>query len=376
MLENFFNEANSRIPETPPNQRLFYPEYPEDNSNSMDDPINIDGECFTFHERFGAKNPIPITINDKERDLLDGGVRELGFDVFAFYKSRRNIKSHPYPNKWGIFYIDHGLTRVKELIELTYPGFNDPLKLAYLFLKQHERFHFKFDFYSLSVEAQLQKQMYAPLKHAFYKHKSHQVEEALANRDAWEWAKQPRIGLDDFAFDFMKLQPRAYSRFDEDSFMLQSELSANLFDSNFNTYAQRDDQALWIAQLPKKLLRDSLCPEYVVRPQSLNTWINPQYATPAILMFEESKEVKKILDKHSELRKAWELAKIKLLKDKGLPALHFKPWRPANKGKGWDDLYQVRLPGSNACRAHLKHIIDGKWLVTELGSHKDLGHGK
>jgi hypothetical protein len=181
-------------------------------------------------------------ISEEERSLLDGGIREVGLDVYAFYKSRRFLHGRPYVGKWGIFYLAHGVDRTAELIADYYPAYGDPKRLAYEFLRAHERFHFRFDMYALSAEAQVGKALYEPLKRAFHHHKVYEVEEALANRDAWDWAKQSRIGLKEFAFEFMKLQPGAYARFDEERATLSSELAANLLDQDLSSSARRGDQ--------------------------------------------------------------------------------------------------------------------------------------
>jgi len=65
------------------------------------------------------------------------------------------------------------------------------------------------------------------------------VEEALANRQAWDWSKKGSVGLRDFAFDFMKLQPGAYARFDENRLQLAGEWAANVVDLNTQNGALR-----------------------------------------------------------------------------------------------------------------------------------------
>lgn len=287
ILDRYFDEASRRIPAQPAlsDQDLPRPEYPEhdgfDSNESAGDndaviPVE-DSWMVDIVNRRLADRERPFPISSDDRDLLDHGIREAGFDVYAFYKSRRHIADRPYPGKWGIFYLEHGVSRIQELIEATYPGYGSSSRLAYEFLREHERFHFKFDLYALSVEAKIGRALYDPLKHAFRNHRVYQVEEALANRDAWEWAKRGRVGLAEFAYDFMKLQPGAYARFDERKFELAGELAANLIDLNLSSIARRGDQALWVDNVPDELLRRSLCPEYFVRPSSLAAWINPTW---------------------------------------------------------------------------------------------------
>uniref|UniRef100_UPI000AAA5FC4 hypothetical protein n=1 Tax=Thauera butanivorans TaxID=86174 RepID=UPI000AAA5FC4 len=215
ILDRYFEEASSRIPTQPDlsDQDLPRPEYPEHDGFDPAKIASDDDYLISVEDRWMvevltrrlADRETP-PIGGDERDLLDGGIREAGLDVYAFYKSRRYIAARPYPGKWGIFYLEHGVNRVKELIETVYPGYGSSLRLAYEFLREHERFHFKFDLYALSVEAKIGRALYNPLKRAFRHHRIYQVEEALANRDAWEWAKRGRVGLGEFAYDFMKLQ--------------------------------------------------------------------------------------------------------------------------------------------------------------------------
>jgi hypothetical protein len=380
ILDRYFEEASSRIPAQPiiSDQDLPRPEYPEhdefnpaevasDNDNII--PVEDRWKVEVFTRRL-ADREVPFPISNDDRDLLDGGIREAGFDVYAFYKSRRYIAARPYPGKWGIFYLEHGVSRVRELIEATYPGYGSSLRLAYEFLREHERFHFKFDLYTLSVEAKIGRALYEPLKRAFRHHRIYQIEEALANRDAWEWAKRGQVGLGEFAYDFMKLQPGAYARFDERKFELASELAANLIDLNLSTTARRDDEALWVGKVPDELLRRSLCPEYFVRPSALTAWINPAWKMPEVRNVTEAKSFSNSLtSKYASLKDRWDDTKRKLITNPALPSLDFKRW---DKSTGH---WSVRI--NDNFRAHLRPISkeSGTWQADEFGTHKAMGHG-
>jgi hypothetical protein len=379
-LDRFFDEATRRIPSpaTVPDEDLPHPDYPEHEDFDPAELASDDDELIPVEDRWGIESAkrqftgqeIRFPISDEDRDLLDGGLREVGFDVFAFYKSRRHISARPYPGKWGIFYLEHGVTHVRELIEATYPGYGRSLRLAYEFLREHERFHLKFDLYALSVEATLGRSMYEPLKRAFRKHRIYQVEEALANRDTWEWAKQGRIGLAEFAYDFMKLQPGAYARFDERRFDLAGELAANLLELNLSRGAHREDQALWVGKVPTELLRRSLCPEYFVRPAALSAWINPALILPEVRAVIDSPRLsKQLATKDASMKDSWEKTKRKLVESRGLPGLNFKPWDKSAR------LWSVRV--NDNFRAHLLQIdpSTGMWEAKEFGSHEAMGHG-
>lgn len=381
LLERFFDEALQRIPTQSvlSDQDIPRPDYPEHNGLDPADVASDGDTIMSIENRWNIENiktrilehsDIPSPLDDEDRNLLDGAIREVGFDCYAFYKSRRDIATRPYPGKWGIFYIDKGVYRVKELIESTYPGYGFTLRLAYEFLREHERFHYKFDLYALSTEAKIGRPLYHPLKIALQKHRIHQVEEALANRDAWEWSKQRRVGLQEFAFDFMKLQPGAYARFNERKVDLSGELAANLLDLNLSPNAQREDQSLWVGNIPKELQRRSLCPEYFVIPSSLTDWINPAWKLPEVQKVNESKSLSKLLEsKYLSLKGQWENTKIKLIQNPAIPGLEFKPW---NKSTGH---WSVRI--NDNFRAHLRRVTQssGTWEADEFGSHKDMKHG-
>lgn len=381
ILERYFEEALSHIPKQPvlSEQDLPRPEYPEhDGFEPIRSAIENNDEITSVENRWESEvlirriagSEIPFPLSSEYRKLLDGGIRECGFDVYAFYKSRRYLTARPYPGKWGVFYLEHGVSRIKELIETTYPGYGPSLRLAYEFLRQHERFHFKFDLYALSVEATMGRALYDPLKRAFRNHSIYLVEEALANRAAWEWAKQGRVSMAEFAYDFMKLQPGAYARFDERKLALAGELAANLIDLNLSSTARRYDQALWVGNVPDELLRRSLCPEYFVRPSSLTAWINPAWKLPDVRQITESKSFSSLLaSKYTSLKERWNDTKRKLITNPALPGLDFKRW---DKSTG---NWSVRI--NDNFRAHLRPVpkSNGTWEAEEFGTHKAMGHG-
>jgi hypothetical protein len=363
-LEQYFEEASRRFPPDPflSNRDLPLPIYPW-------------REGFNPKELVDELIPIEYVLRDEsqersltedDRKLLDGAIREVGIDALAFYKSRRHVDAPPYPGVWGIFYLEHGVTRVAEMIEATYPGQGSSRDKALKFLREHERFHFKFDFYALSVEAKIGRALYGPLKHNFHRHRIDQVEEALANHYAWRWAKQKSVGLGDFAYDFMKLQPGAYARFDERKIELAWELAANLLDGNLSPTARREDEALWVGVVPKELSR---CPEYFVLPAALTDWIDPTWKLPEIRNIIEASEVERLLKYDATLKDRWEKTKSKLIENTGLPGLDFKRWPKA--ANHWS----VRI--NDNFRAHLCPIPPppGTWKVDDIGSHKAMGHG-
>lgn len=267
------------------------------------------------------------------------------------------------------FLLYPGLRHLSWRIADEYPGYADPRVLAREFLRAHELFHFRADIHTLMLEAALGRHLYLPTRFNFRRMRSDFVEEAIANRQAYDWAKGRGIGLAEFASDFMMVQPGAYSRFLEPLESLTGEWSANVIDGLGPKCPPRLEFSHWVTETPKHYLRRSLCPEYVVFPDALSDWIDPAWGLQPINHIQESETLSKLLSKKlRHLRGDWEKTKSKLMADKTLPGLDFKQWKPDGKNS-----WSVRVSDGN--RAHLSHEGDGNWLAYALGGHKELGHG-
>lgn len=311
-------------------------------------------------------------LDGEERRWIDGGIRERGIEALAFYKSFRFVSSPPFVGYWGVFYLDLGIRRVRELMAQYGPDHGDGRSLAVEFLRRHERAHFKFDVYALGIESALSKHLYQPLKQAFRGRQIFQVEEAFANHEAWRWAQRQGDPVRNFAEEFMDSQPGAYARFREDRRGLASELAANLIDLNFSSGARRDDQDLWVANLPTAMAHwQSYCREYLVSGANvLSRWINPAWKLPAVTAIQDSHSVLKMLEgRYAGYRDKWEKTKSKLIQEPGLRGLRFKLW-DAPTGT-----WSVRVDDN--FRAHLVQIrgSNGMWETCEFGDHKAMGHG-
>ncbi|HXW72463.1 MAG TPA: hypothetical protein VEK34_13660 [Methylocella sp.] len=150
-----------------------------------------------------------VELSSFEKELVEGGIRARGFEALAFYKSTRLIAARPYPGKWGIFYLKPGLVHVASgLVHVAceisrtnprYRAYKDPMRLARDFFRMHEHFHFRADIQTLLFEAALNKHLYFPLRRALIGRRTHFVEEALANKRAYEWAAKQTIGLQQYA---------------------------------------------------------------------------------------------------------------------------------------------------------------------------------
>jgi hypothetical protein len=311
----------------------------------------------------------PVGVPPDEKDLVEGAVRRRGLDALAFYKSRRFINHQPFPGKWGIFYLKSGLSYLAGEIAASYPGYRDPRRLAHQFLRAHEFVHYRCDLQTLMFEAVLKRSIYVPLRKALKGRRTHFVEEAIANKAAYAWAKAPSVGLEEFAFDFMSLQPGAYARFNERRIALNGEWLANTLDFKSPGSLPRLDVAQWVDASPKDLLRTSLCPQYVVYPAKISDWLDPALVLPPVSTIVENDDVQKRLSgKYRNLEGKWNGTKSKLLVDRTLRGLNFKPWPKDGKGA-----YSVKI--DDGFRAHLRHVGQGNWIAYILGSHKELGHG-
>jgi hypothetical protein len=311
---------------------------------------------------------VPEPPNDV-KDLVEGGIRHRGFEAIAFYKSKRFLLQRPFPGMWGVFYLNEGLNVLALQIQQYYPGFRDPRALARNFLRAHEHCHFRADIQTLMFEAVTGKHLYVPARRKFRGKRSSFVEEAIANRQVYEWANGRTVGITEFAHDFMMLQPDAYGRFMEPIEDLTAEWASIVVDGTPSGSTPRCDLAAWVVNTPKEFMRPSLCPEYVVFPKRLEHWIDPVCILPPVKVIEDDQKVIKLLNgKLQNLRQPWEETKRKLLDAKELRGLNFKPWSTDGKSA-----YSVRVDHGN--RAHLRNQGNGHWLTYLIGSHKELGHG-
>jgi hypothetical protein len=370
VLDRTYAEVSARLgPYSDDDMDYPRPDVPvADPWNGLDDLISDD-----FLQPLDDAFPVQETgLDDDARRVVDGGIREIGMEALAFYKSFRFVGMSPFPGHWGIFYLDPGIKRVQELIKHFAPSQPDLRRTAIEFLRCHERLHFKFDVYALGLESALSKHLYEPLKRAFRPYPIHQVEEGLANHEAWRWASNSMRdpAIKSFAEDFMSTQPGGYSRFKEDRKVLTSELAANLIDLNLSRGARRDDQALWVANVPVAMSRwQSYCPEYEVSGAVLTRWINPAWKLPTIKAIQDGKAVIKALKRYADKRDQWEGTKEKLIQEPGASGLRFKHW---DKATG---VWSVRVDAN--FRAHLRPVdqSNGVWEANEFGPHTAMGHG-
>ena len=325
--------------------------------------LNDQGEQYS---KRGSRLDQPLSSDEQSR--VDRAIREVGFEAVAFYKSRRFSNRKPFPGKWGIFYLRTGVEYLASRMTQDY-GIRDALPHAYELLRRHERYHFKADMYTMMLELVQRQQLYVPVRRAFRGCSSQFVEEALANRDVWNFVRDKGRPLKDFARDWMTVQPGAYRRFDEPKDELTAEWAANTLDGNYFRRAKRDDVSAWTVSVPTFFERPNVCPEWIIDYAITARLFPAVLRMPAVTRVDESAAVRKLLDKkYRHLDETWNDQKAKLYENPSTHGLDFYPWvKP--------DLWSVRV--TKGFRAHLRLRIGtpGYWIAEEFGSHKDLGHG-
>ena len=372
--ESLFDSVIPRLkPSAAPQwQDLSYDslEEPNDHDTTHDDRVaSIDEFEAALEEKDADGRRVRPQMSDENREAVNGAAREDGFDALAFYKSKRFQAKAPFPGKWGIFYLQPAISYLAISIAHQYPTWKEPRRLALDFLRAHERFHYQMDIQTLLLEAALGRHLYEPIRKALVGRHSHFVEEALANRQALDWSKKPSANIEEFARDFMELQPNAYARFDESRLQLAAEWAGVTVDFAKPGTAYRHDLAHLVEAQPKALLRPSLCPEYIIYPSNFSRWFSPNKSIPPVKTIDDADVKKLISSKYKSLAEAWESTKTRILEDRTRFGLNFKRWRGDHK----KNTYSVRVDSS--FRAHLRHEGGGNWVAYGLGPHTAMGHG-
>lgn len=379
MAASIFNEVLSKLPQF--NQKDFEGaevDYPKDE-------YSIELEQFESGEAVPLPkddefDPEPVFDDGVSAGAVEGGLRTVGLEILAFYKSYRHINYSPFPGKWGIFYVNRGVQHIVQMLSIEFPAAKNLREITLDFLWSHEVFHAKFDIGLLGFEAYSKKHLYLPQKFAFRQSQSHQPEEALANAAAWKYARSldpikssSRVaclkgfpGIADFFFQFMKNQPGAYSRFDEKQFDLTSEAAAGVFFGNRSVGARCDELAMWVGLHPSGCCSHSDIPEHLILGVNYTKLISPaRYIPPVKEIRETQKFLDDILPGHLPY---WEKTKSKLIKSSCLPGLDFKYFEPQG-------VWSARV--NDNFRAHFNpvSISHGIWDAVSYGNHKKMGHG-
>jgi len=379
MAISIFNEVLPQLPQFDPK------DFEGIEINYPNDEFQLEAELFGSGEaiplpRDDEFDPESQSVNEEEMGAAEGAIRAAGIEILAFYKSYRHINKPPFRGEWGIFYINRGIQHITQMLAMEFPGASNLREITLNFLWNHEIFHAKFDVGLLGFEGFAKTHLYLPQQFAFRRSKSYQPEEALANESAWKYAKSidPNKsssipartigipGISHFFFDFMKNQPNAYARFDENLFELKSETAAGIFNGQRSKYARSDDLAPWIGLHPSGSCGRSNIPEHLVVGISYTKLISPARFIPTVKEIRETpKFLSDMLPGHQSY---WEKTKSKLIKSSCLPGLDFKYFEPLK-------VWSARV--NDNFRAHFSPISipNGIWEAVSHGNHKKMGHG-
>jgi hypothetical protein len=212
VAEQFFDQIEAALEDCPP-ELLDWPSpgSPEDESGLDLDSWHSDNDILVDSESEFAS--VEIELSDEVYEQCQYHVRARGIDALAFYKSKRFLLRPPFPGKWGVFFLDFGLRFIEEELGRYYPGSAKIDEIGRRFLLEHELTHFKSDIFCGFLEIVTGRNLFETITTAMVGRQTFFVEEAIANQRAYEWAK--KAGVEEFAFDFMSIQPNTYRRFTE-----------------------------------------------------------------------------------------------------------------------------------------------------------------
>ena len=135
----------------------FKPDVPWDHERLLQTGVDIprDDDAQEVVEEIGARTL--SELSGEEEEVLDGaagGVVEGGIEYLAFYKSFRDVKRSPAPNRWGILFIKKRCAALAtDMAYSTGEPFADCLNGLAAFLYSHELYHYRFDAQCLKMEA-------------------------------------------------------------------------------------------------------------------------------------------------------------------------------------------------------------------------------
>ena len=382
MAEKMFKEILPTLPPEPLedfDNKIDYPtDYRFEKLPSLDEIVDHSRDLIRMPI---DQDPEPPSFPPKEEEsrAAEGCIRKSGIEILAFYKSYRFKDNKPFKGDWGIFFINAGVQHLTHLIQLDFPHLLAVArKVAIDFLWAHEVFHAKFDVGVLGMEALAKKHFYIPQKNAFRNFKLHEPEEAIANKRAWTYAKEfernelkmdrssHTKGISDFFYDFMKRQPGAYSRFDEDEYDLKNEIAAGIFTGHRYPRAKCNGLAHWVGLVPRQSCTRNSIPQHLVLSVKYSRLISPLRFFPKVTKVNETTKFQLKLD--PSLKKLWENTKSKLIAAPERGSLDFKEWPPK------PPLWSVKM--NKGFRAHLNPIAinEGVWEAVECGTHDQMGH--
>ena len=182
----------------------------------VDVPDGTDAE--EVIERVDSSPPSSSGQEDESHDGAVGGVTDMGVEYLAFYKSFRDARKAPAPNRWGIFFIRRRCLAVATDMKFsTGESFADCLDGLAAFLYAHELYHYRFDAHCLQMEATGGFSLYRPYRRLVVSRPMDEWhEESVANFYGLK-ALEPNLSLSypqavyDYLRDLVANSPGAYA---------------------------------------------------------------------------------------------------------------------------------------------------------------------
>ncbi len=168
------------------------------------------------------------------------------------------------------------------------------LRIAQLFLHRHERFHFRVDAWTLSMEAVIKRSLYVEYLSNVYGRVAPGtdcVEESLANDHAYQALRRMKIGS--WMSSFMSAQPGAYANYrfksSEEKRVAKAKLSMQISEGAGWVLSRPADSifhAPFVGQ-GRYLSEDRNCPTWEVRLRNLSSLLLPSLVLPEIGEFKQ-----------------------------------------------------------------------------------------
>lgn len=224
-------------------------------------------------------------LSPRENSYVEDKLEECGIDFLAYYKSYRRKEFLPHKGYWGIFAYDWALSKIgieiSQYLKKADPSYYEAWKVIHC----HEVFHFLTDYWTLSREAELGKELYPNYSRKIYqKYYPNEVvvEESLANNFVWNWCRIHRPGnkkIGGWVEKFMDKQPGAYANFRQDPVQMNRVLASQILNSDkWEEGMEEQSKSPWMLPISEESLwryrsedpvDSKLCPCWLIRNSSV-----------------------------------------------------------------------------------------------------------
>ena len=344
----------------------------ESNAPAIEDLLELGAEIDTGEVQRALDGALGNEIRRK--------VLLKGIDALAWY-----VTFHVTGIQWGIY------VRASSLLYLAASTFgrlgtdlNTKLQIAFRALHQHELFHFAVDYMSSQVEGIRGTPCHKPARWLRDKETGYIVsEEKLANAHMIRAMRSGRArlrapGKVEALRCFVRDQPRGYRDCEQvistQAFHDACGVLVKDYLSCVPGFRMDASRAIDFPHLLgiEKPIDWRYCPIHLVHDEeriSVSPIVVGLFQNVRSIQ-EPPEFIKSIHELHPDIQKQWSQTKNKLACTTALLGLDFKLWRDDPDGQ----VYSVRLNANY--RAHLKYLkVPSIWLATEIGTHKQLGHG-